>query len=122
MASLASQRAKGAMITLALKNNANFCARCNTRSFGVSSKVKDFIQWFNNPWFSRMFRAIRMSSLLFAVGGSAYAYGQIQLLDDPFGHQESTRHQILRSMNSEFCSRFLDNEDLTHDEVGIAFC
>ena len=62
-----------------------------------------------------------MSSLLFGVGGAAYTYGQVKLLEDPIGHQEKMLHQVLASLNARFCVHFLDNEDLGNDKVGVQF-
>lgn len=111
-------RAKVSNAYLPFKSNANL----GPRSFGTFTKTKEFLQWFNKPWFSRIFRVFRMSSLLFAVGGAAYTYGQITLLEDPFAHQQSVLYQVLASLNAQFCVIFLDNEDLRNNKVGGQFC
>lgn len=86
-------------------------------SFGGFAKTKRFFEWFNRPWLRRVFRAARFTSLLFGIGTSCYLYGQMELLDDPFGHQQVTRHKILSSLGAEFCFGFIENENIRY-EVG----
>ena len=104
----------------ALRLSLNISTNIGLRSFGTFAKAKKFVQ--QNPWFSRIFRVFRMSSLLFGIGGAAYTYGQVKLLEDPIWHQENTLRQVLSSLGARFCVRFLDNEDLSNDKVGVQFC
>ena len=83
------------------------------RSFGVFPKTKAFFQWFNKPWLRRVFRAVRMSSLLMMIWGSCYTYGKMVLLDDPFGHQQAARHKVLSSLGAKFCFQFVENENIS---------
>ena len=71
------------------------------------------LHFLNRPVVRYSMRAVRTGVLIFGIAGAAYSYGQMELLDDPEGHQANMFYAVVSQNNStnHFLS-FYDKDNL----------
>ena len=72
------------------------------------------LHFLNRPVVRYSMRAVRTGILIFGIAGAAYSYGQMELLDDPEGHQANMFYAVVSQNNSTQIFSCLSTTKITY--------